>query len=723
MLEQLKRDRAKIENKYHKVSEPFDPFNRMAYHGWECDPATGLDDGEMSAALGEYAAAIPDTSHAVIKAKLFAFALDHMRFAIDESDYFPCFYNWNRPLNRFTTSRWLCEVNRLPEVSRFNSVDDSRDIAIWTDFDHSVPDWHALYELGFTGISARAEAYRAKLKLPTAEETAYFDSISITYSAILRLIRRLCSYSAGLEFAKAPAIRACLDSLSRGAPRTLYERLMLIYLYFILSESVDSFQVRSLGSGFDHDIEAPYLADLASGEFSADELDGFIGYFLMQFSAIGNYWGHPLYLGGTNLDGSTRVNALSYKFLDIYDELGIYSPKVQVKYSKNTPKPFLEKICDMIRRGHSSFVFVSDDNAIKSFRNRGIPLERCYDYDVKGCYEYAVRGGEITTAAYYLNLLGSVVGALENSADTASYQDIESEYMRLLDGVIARNNARADVNESYIGYVNPSPMFSATILHSLETACDGYFNGSEYNNSEVVVSGLGSAVDSLMAIKTLVFDEKRVTLAELKRILAENWSDELLRRRALSCPHKFGRGDAESDKLAERICEHAAKIEGVLNSRGGYYTVEIHSARMFIEFGKRCPATPDGRLAGEETSKNASPTQGMDRNGVTGVIRSALSIVPWRYSSGCCVDIMLHESAVRGEDGLSAMLELLRAYDEGGGMDIQFNVCSAETLRAAQAESQKYQSLQIRVCGWNVLWNNMPKSEQDKFIERAANLV
>ncbi len=724
MLGMLKCDRPFIENKYHKTSEPFNPFSRMTYHGWDCDASTGLDDAEMKSALEAYVSSLTDTEHAVIKAKAFAYVLDHMRFTVDAHDFFPCLYNWNRPLNPLTVSRWT-NYGLVPAdvAAKRDELGRTGEVTSWIDYDHSVPDWNALYELGFVGIRERARDYRSSRDELTAKEAAYFDSIEIEYSAILRLIERLADYAHGCDFAKAPVIAECLDSLANGAPRTLYERLMLIYLYFMLSESVDSYQVRSLGSGFDHDIAAPYRADLASGKFGEEELDGFIGYFLMQFAAIGNYWGQPLYLGGTNLNGSTKVSEISMKLLEIYDELGLYNPKIQIKYSKNTPREFMKKVLDMIRRGHSSFVFVCEENIKARMLERGLPYERIYDFDVKGCYEYALRAGEFSTAPYYVNLLAPIVKALERVSDDASYDEIYAAYEARVREIFENGVAYCRAIEVQLADVNPSPMLSATITSSLEKARDAYHDGSELNTTAFVVGALGSAVDSLMAIKSLVFDEKCVTLGELKRILAENWSDAHLRARALACKHKYGCGDPASDALARKIIDIVLDYQGLDNYRNGYFKIAIHSARQFIELGAKTPATPDGRLAGDETSKNASPVIGMDRNGVTALIRSACELLPDACYEGFGFDVMLHESAVRGDDGLDAMYALLLAYEAGHGSSIQFNVCSAETLREAQEHPEKYRNLQIRVCGWNVLWNNMPKSEQDKYIERAENIV
>ena len=117
-----------------------------------------------------------------------------------------------------------------------------------------------------------------------------------------------------------------MKSLTQGAPKNIYEAMTTIYIYFIASECFDSYQVRSLGNGLDNSLYGFYARDIKNGTFTQEEVREITKYFLFQWSAIGNYWGQPLYLGGTNKDGSTKFNALSRLILDVYDEIGIYNP-------------------------------------------------------------------------------------------------------------------------------------------------------------------------------------------------------------------------------------------------------------------------------------------------------------------------------------------------------------------------------------------------------------
>ena len=132
---------------------------------------------------------------------------------------------------------------------------------------------------------------------------------------------------------------------------------------------------------------------------------------------------------------------------------------------------------------------------------------------------------------------------------------------------------------------------------------------------------------------------------------------------------------------------------------------------------------PDGRMAGEEISKNMSPTMGIDTEGATALVATLAASDVTKLPADYPLDMMLHPSVCHGEKGLKAMRSLVEIFHKSGGSVIQFTVFSAEELRDAQAHPEKYENLQVRVCGWNVRWNDMSKAEQDAYIRRAENVM
>lgn len=746
MFKNFIKDREFIENKYHKTNQPFDPFRRMAYHGWECDNGTGLTDGEITAGLDKLAEQTEKLPHPVAKAMAIKYVLENMRIDVNEHDPFVLLYNLNRLISKTTVNKWENEIFEkvIPgtnkEMSVFNA---SGALTIWPDFDHVVPDWDSILQLGFAGLKERAEQYREyhlKNGTLTNETAAIFDGIIMTYSAIIDITDRLYRFALTQKHQKAEKAAECLKDIRDGAPKNIYEAMQVIYIYFIISECVDCYQVRSLGNGLDSTLYGFYKNDLQSGTFTKEDIRELLAYFMMQWQAIGNYWGQPFYLGGTNADGSTKFNELSGDILDVYDEMGIYNPKIQIKVNTNTPDSILNKVFDMIRRGRNSFVFCCEPGMIKAVMGYGATYDEAREMDIRGCYETGVRKNEVSTATGYINALKAAEYAFTDGYDkntgrqigpkTGAPKDLktfESFYFAVLKqwkSLIEASMRISDAYDPYLSNINPSLMYSATIESSLKKGLDAYQNGVKFNNSAILNCGFASLVDSVMAVKYLVYDKKEVTLEEYAEALFANWEGyEDLRYKALNCPHKYGNGDAETDMYAESLARYfTTKTTNRPNRRGGVYKAVMHSARAFINQGFKTLASADGRKSGTEISKNASPVAGMDREGITALISSVTALKPYTYPESFCLDIVLHPSAAEGDEGLGIMKSLLNYYMKNGGMSIQMNIFDVNTLRDAQKNPEKYKNLQVRVCGWNVLWNNLTRAEQDAYIIRAENI-
>ena len=262
--------------------------------------------------------------------------------------------------------------------------------------------------------------------------------------------------------------------------------------------------------------------------------------------------------------------------------------------------------------------------------------------------------------------------------------------------------------------------------HALKTKKDGLANGCPRgNNSAILAVGIGTAVDALLAVKELVYEKREMSLAELGGIMASNWEGhETLRLRMLRSRRKWGNNDSEANALgAEMIDTYASQLNGKPNSRGGIILASGHCARQYIHLGEKTGATPDGRKAGEEMSKNLSPTMGVDTEGATALVSTLAASDVTKLPEDYPLDMMLHPSVCHGDRGLKLMRTLVEIFHRNGGSVIQFTVFSAEELRDAQMYPEKYENLQVRICGWNVRWNDLSKAEQDAYIRRAENVM
>ncbi len=739
-------DRYFIERKYHDPEKEFNPFARMAYHGIGYIEESGLDDAAILEGLKKLSDETAHLPHPVAKALAIKYVLENERVYINEHDYFVGLYSLNRLAKHTTFKEWESESKRYRDPETITTADDfnqSGAVMIWTDYDHVVPDWQSLAELGFSGIRERARKYKTlhEENGTLSEETAaFFEGIEIQYTAIIELIDRMYHIALKQDFDKADRIAACLKNLRDGAPTSFYEALQLIYLYFIISESVDNYQVRSLGNGLDNTLYKFYKSDLETGNCTREEIKNDLSYFLLQWSAIGNYWGQPFYMGGTNLDGSTRYNELSELILETYDELEIYNPKIQLKINENTPDHIFNKAFDMVRRKNASIVFCCEPAMIKAVMGYGATYEEALNYDIRGCYETGVRANEVSSSSGYVNAAKAVEFVFTNGFDTVTnkqvgiktgaiceiktFEDFYFAFLKQWEYLIGQSMKITKDAERFLSFVNPSAMYSATIETSLKNGKDGYGGGVKFNNNHMLCCAFASAVDSLMAVKEFVFDKEEISLTEFAKVLKNNWKGyELLRAKVKKSPHKYGNNDTVADTYASEMADYFVdKVNNVPNGRGGVYKSILHSARAFVVQGEKTGALPDGRLAGEELSKNASAVVGVDKRGVTALIESAVKLCPSNFHESFCLDVMLHPSAVDGEEGFAIFKGLLMTYLKKGGQSIQFNIFNTETLRYAQKHPEKYKNLQVRVCGWNTLWNNMSREEQNAYILRAENI-
>lgn len=728
-----------IQNKYHDSKKSFDGFSRFIRRDEIFQAESGLDGDEIKRQILIEDEKIQGLPHPVRKAKAFAFILQNTRISCDTRDIFPAINAIDRPLNATLIRKWIQEVflGTIPKVEEKRAYFELNGIATMRpDYDHSVPVWERILSLGFQGLLQESEKERKKVER-TEEQDAFFEGIKITYEGILCLLDRLIKQA---EKDGATRLMTALSNLRKNPPKTFYEALLINYLYFMLSEHIEGLQVRSLGN-FDKQFYPFYKKDLENG-VSKEQITNDMAYYFLQFTAIGNYWNQPVFLGGCTENEESEINELSYLFLDVYDKMGIYNPKIQIKVADSTPKAILLKALDMIRRGKNSIVFVSDKTIRTALVKSGATQEQARVCDIKGCYEYSVQGG-LNTGMNYLNLLKPLEYALHEGKDgvtgvfagrqsppIASYQtfeDLYTEYKNqlnyLLDSVMNIVNAY----EGYLAYVNPQSMLSASYPSCLQRGKDALVGGAIMSDTLLSFGFIANLADSLSIIKKWVYDKQALSLKKLVQMLDSNFEgEENWRLIFFNDKDKYGNNRALPDLFAQEIIDFVVRrTNGRPNARAddGKWCCNFHVARESYSQGKYTLASPDGRKKGEELSKNLSASMGQNREGATAAILSITKIDATAFTGDAPLDLGLLPSSVQGEDGLQAMYGLLQTFIKLGGHALHINVFDADTLRDAQAHPEKYQDLQIRVCGWNVLWNNINKEEQDGFIKQAESLM
>lgn len=714
--------------------------NEARYIEWKfredvTDPATGLDAARLRAKVEALREELePTEDWRVVKAKCYALVCDEMAIDVSPLDWYPSIAVWNRydrPLEYFKSGRQVkIAAKYYPEARRrMDEGNRSGKWRMWVDFDHSVPVWEELIPDGFTGVRAFVGE--------CDDGSKFYESLRITADASLRLVARMAeqgrkrlSQGAGDAVGRARLGKhvAALENLTKGPPKTAYETMLFIDLYFFMCEHLDVMQCRSL-SIIDRTLWPFYKADVAAGRTTEAEFREQFRHFLWQWGSVDNYWGQPVTMGGTKADGTTEFNPLSDVILDVMDECHLPTPKFHIKVGKSTPRPVLDRMLDMARR-HRSLTFIGEEPARNMLGKWGYTPEETQGFYTRGCYEVCVPNGANGTGTGYVNLLKQVEWVMRDAAEgrfaADSYEGFVAECTSRMAKACHEVVEIASEFERHLDDVNPANVSTLGVRHAIRTKKDAFANGSERgNNTGIQVSAIGTCADAFVAVKEVVYENGEMSLADFGRLLAANWQGrEDLRLRMKRSKRKYGNNDPDANAAAVRIQDAiAAAVNHIPNSRGGVYGLVGHTARAFVYSGAETGATPDGRKSGDQFSKNMSATMGADTEGVTALVNTLGALDSSKWPGDFPLDVMLHPSTVDGERGLALMRTLLGVYYANGGLQIQFVVVSPEELRDAQAHPEEYENLQIRVCGWNVRWNDIPKEEQDEYILRAERIM
>lgn len=625
-------------------------------------------------------------------------------------------------------------------------ADMSSSGALWAfpDFAHSKPNWIDIHTLGLLGLVNRVKEYRDK-KISEfgeykQEHKDFYEPIIRTYEGLMMLVGRFIDLAVerddGSDVMKNMIV--ALRQIQYYPPRNLYEVLLLTYFYHIIQEHVVGVQTRTLGVS-DKLWRPYYEKDLADGLYTRDEIKELFKYFYYCFEYQGHPHGQPLHLAGTNKDGTTIVNDLTYLLLEAYEEVNIISPKIQIAIAPNTPDKLILKACDMIRNGHTSIVFCNEEvgrDACRIFTDNEDDL---YNLSLSGCYNFSllenvqaesvgssyVKGIELAMNEGFDPTTGKAIGVpCKKAEDIATFDEFMDIYFKQTYHIIDCMMRISDFWDIHMDELLPCCMFNANHVYTLETARDVYKDGSKYHNTVITISCLASCADSLYAIKKYVYDKKEVTLAQMRDILKANWEGhEALRLKIAKDTEKYGNNLEGPDSIAKLVMDSVADYIASKNTPlGTPYGADGEGITHGITLGKKTGATPDGRFANVQLSKNLMSVFGCDTRGVTAFIESATKIDARKWPNGAPIDYMLHPSAVQGDEGLNVMLALVRTTFKKGGSAIQGNITNAKVLKAAQNDPDKYKGLQVRLCGWSQYFNRLKKDEQDMMILQAESI-
>lgn len=443
-------------------------------------------------------------------------------------------------------------------------------------------------------------------------------------------------------------------------------------------------------------------------------------------------------LGGLTPGGQDAVNDLTYLILDVIDEMRLVQPSTNIQLSAKNPDRFLKRALKIVREGWGQPSVFNADMVVQELLRQGKSVEDARCGGTSGCVETGAFGKESYILTGYLNLpkileltlfdgvdmrTGKQVGPRTGNASSfRSFDEVWNAFRTQLNYFVDVKIRGNNVIERLFARHMPAPFLSSIIDDCIANAKDYNDGGARYNSTYIQGVGIGTITDSLSAIKHHVFEWKDITMDRLLDVLRHNFQGaEEIRHILLEETPRYGNDDDRADDIMRKVfLAFFNEVDGRPNTKGGHHRINMLPTTCHVYFGSVTGATPDGRYAWQPLSEGISPVQGMDRRGPTAALKSA-GKMDHVLTGGTLLNMKFTPSLLEGEEGITNLAHLVRAYFKLGGHHIQFNVVSAETLRDAKRHPDRYRDLIVRVAGYSDYFCDLPGALQDEIIARTEH--
>ncbi len=659
-------------------------------------------------------------------------------------------------------------------------------------------DW--ILAVGFKGIAAKAKKALEEADFGDADyakRSHFLNAVILSCETAIIYAERYSDLARKMAEKETDAERKrellqisenCANVPANGA-RSFWEACQAFWFVQQLLQIESSGHSISPGR-FDQYMYPYYKADLEKGaitrEFAQELIDciwvklndlnkcrdaasaeGFAGYSLFQ----------NLIVGGQNAEGLDVTNDLSFMCISASMHVMLPQPSLSIRVWNGSPHDLLIHAATLTRTGVGLPAYYNDEVVIPSLMSRGLTLQDAREYNIIGCVEPQKAGKtEGWHDAAFFNMCrplelvfsdgmenGELVGIHTGDvAQMTTFEEFYDAYKKQMNYAISLLvNADNAIDVAHAERC-PLPFLSGMIEDCIGRGKTVQEGGAIYNFTGPQGFGIANMADSLYVIKKLVFEEKKLTLAQFREALAENYGKGLPASKTaqvvaetvkelraagkqvspeeiaaavaqLTKPTdkydkllemieevpKFGNDIEEVDAFARDVAyTYTRPLETFKNPRGGMFQAGLYPVSANVPLGAQTGATPDGRLAGRPVADGVSPSAGKDVHGPTAAANSVSRLDHYIASNGTLFNQKFHPSALSGRAGLENFVALIRSYFDQKGSHMQFNVVSRETLLDAQKYPEKYKHLVVRVAGYSALFTTLSRSLQDDIINR-----
>jgi len=594
-------------------------------------------------------------------------------------------------------------------------------------YDHMALDYEKLLKVGVEGLIAEIQQRRKGLNPQLPENIAkdeFYRGCLLELEALLALARRYVEGARALAEEAAPErareLREIADLLTKVPARpaeTFREALQSIHFYtFMLWGDYQ------LGRPDQYLIDL-YRADVAAGRLTPQSALELIDCFCLLYSAY-----HPkgsavgFMVGGRDGAGQAVHNELTHLFLQSIAHTRLAYPGIGLCVHEETPEDLLELAVDMLVQGYSHPAIFNDAAITRGLMDLGMPERDARHYVHSSCVEITPCGQSGTWVfSPVLNTPGLLVEVMRDTAECSGMAELLAAYERAL-----RARVLADMQTQKLSQLERSRNGTDSLLSSclvndcLKAGKSVDEGGANYNFIMPTFLGLANLVDSLAALKPLVFEAQELTLGEFHQILMDDFagSEELHQRILNRLPH-FGNNEPQTNALMREVTGMIVRsCDGIVNLFGARAIPGAYSYLEHVTHGKATPATPDGRRAHTALAAASSPTQGADVSGPAAAVLSSTCWDQLPFMGGVAINFKFQPlgSATR-----SSMMAVLKTVIARGGLQLQVNCVSTETLLDARENPQNHRDLVVRIGGYSDFFTALSPEMQEEIVKRTGH--
>jgi len=633
--------------------------------------------------------------------------------------------------------------------------------------DHYVVNYKRVLRQGFLGIKKKAEDRLGRIDLENSEEikkVPFLKGVIIAMEAAAEIGLRFGAKAReiadkemdGTRKTELLKIAEVCENIPANPARSFYEALQSVwFVHMMLGWEISFHGGISIGRA-DQYLYPYYEKDIKDGVLTKEEAQELIDCWFMRFSQSFGLWtkngyisqytpGHHLDIGGLMADGSDATNELTHMFIEgIMHTPGMVEPAIGLLVHSKTPDEILFKAAQLTSLGSGNPQYINHDVLVNNLLGRGatiggkaVSLEMAREYGgTVGCHEPSIHTMESGWAVNQTQQLAFIMELVltngwskilkrRRGIETGDprqfklFEDVRKAFRKQVAFEMKRGAVSSNLGEQVF---RPTIFTSALTEDCIENGLPREYGGARFSLGAVSTSGTVDAGNALAAIKKLVFDEKKISMDQLCQALDNNFEGyEDIYRMCLEAP-KFGNDDDYADKqvawVTSLVCSEAAKYKTTYG--GTKYPLQVPMS-SYVPLGLRVGALPSGRKSGDPVSDGVSPTAGSDLNGPTAILKSIGKLNNADFSLGQSLNMKLDPVIFESDDGIKRLADLIRVFVDQKVDHLQINVVSAETLKAAQKEPEKYKDLVVKVAGYNARFVHLHKLVQDSIIARTEH--